>query len=221
MKISVLAVSLVAGLAAAANADDLARWTFETSIPASAGPFVAEAGTFSALSVASGFHASGAAVYSSPAGNGSLHSFSSNNWGVGDYYQFTTVTTGYAGVSFTWDQTGSNTGPRDFAVVYSTDGGSTFSNLVTAYVVTLVTPWSSGTNQPSYTMTASAAGLDNVASLIIRIKATSTASINGGTVGTGGTGRVDNVIVAGTAVPTPGSLGLMGLAGLVSLRRRR
>ena len=97
----------------------VANWTFETSIPATAGPFAAETGTGSAL----GFHA-GATTYSSPAGNGSTHSFSSTAWAVGDYYQFQTSTLGDPNVAISFDQTSSNTGPRDFILQYSTNGTS-------------------------------------------------------------------------------------------------
>src|ERR1700744_5961826 len=88
-----------------AQAATLATWNFETSQPLTAGPLAAEIGTGSAL----GHHASAAAVYSTPAGNGSSHSFSSNNWSVGDYYQFSVSTLGDTDVSFSWDQTSSST----------------------------------------------------------------------------------------------------------------
>src|SRR6266446_9928561 len=84
----------------------IAQWTFETSIPATAGPFAPEVGSGSA----SGLHA-GAAVYSSPAGNGSAHSYSANTWAVGDYWQFQTSTLGFSGIALSWDQASSSTGP--------------------------------------------------------------------------------------------------------------
>ncbi len=43
---------------------------------------------------------------------------------------------------------------------------------------------------------------------------------NGATSGSG-TARIDNVLVAGSAVPAPGAAALVGLAGLVGGRRRR
>ena len=84
-----VAVLCVLSVAEMARAVPIATWTFETSIPATAGPFSPEVGNGSAL----GVHA-GATVYSSPAGNSSARSFSSTLWAVGDYYQFQVNTTG-------------------------------------------------------------------------------------------------------------------------------
>ena len=49
--------------------------------------------------------------YTSPAGNGSAYAFSSNVWKAGDYYQAKFDTTGYSGISFSFDMTRSSTGP--------------------------------------------------------------------------------------------------------------
>ncbi len=132
-------------------------------------------------------------------------SFSSNNWSVGNYYQFSTSTAGFTGISVSWDQTGSATGPRDFKLAYSTDG----VNFTDFYSYSLPSPavsWSSGStsnatkfSQDLSTITA----LDNQATVYFRLIDTSTVSINGGTVGTAGTGRVDNLTVGGTGDPAP------------------
>src|SRR5438105_15687052 len=92
------ALALVFSGAPSAQAQ-IAQWTFETSAPTTAGPIAPEVGSGSA----SGSHA-GAAVYSSPAGNGSVHSYSANTWAVGDYWQFQTSTLGSSGISLSWDQ---------------------------------------------------------------------------------------------------------------------
>ena len=56
---NVIAIGVIGlGLAGGAQADTIATWTFESTLPATAGPFAAEVGTGSAL----GSHASGAAV---------------------------------------------------------------------------------------------------------------------------------------------------------------
>lgn len=183
----------------------VAQWTFETSAPATSGPFAAEVGT----GQASGFHAGAATVYSSPAGNGSARSFSSNTWAVGDYYQFAVSTLGLPNISVSWDQTGSNTGPRDFALSYSTNG-TTFTN-VGNYGLTAVA-WSSATAAVGSSFSYAVAGASNAANVLFRLTDISAVSINGGTVAAGGTGRVDNFTVT-SAVPEPGTW-LMMLAGV-------
>ena len=210
----------VAGLAASANADIIANWTFESSIPATAGPFAAEVGSGSAL----GAHA-GAATYSSPAGNGSAHSFSSNTWAIGDYYQFSTSTVGYSSIAIQWDQTSSNTGPRDFKLSWSTNG-TTFTDIggTLAVLPNATVPgfWNSTTGFAAYTFgpTAGPASLDNQATVYFRLTMASNVSANGSTVQAGGSDRVDNVIITG-AVPAPGAMTLLGLGGLIAGRRRR
>lgn len=213
----------VAGIASTANADILANWTFETSAPATAGPFAAEAGNNAASSFASGFHA-GASTYSSPVGNGSSKSFSSNTWAIGDYYQFTTNTVGYSGIAIQWDQTSSNTGPRDFKLSWSTNG-TTFTDIGSTYAVLAnVTPnaWNSTTGFAIYTNgpTSGPAALNNQSTVYFRLTMVTNVSANGTTVAAGGTDRVDNVIITGT-VPAPGAMALVGLGGLIAARRRR
>ena len=223
---TVAALMVLAGVAASANAAvTLAEWTFEVSVPATAGPHAAEGGlNAGAASLASGFHAL-ATVYSNPVGNGSAESFSSNTWSVGDYYQFTTSTAGYNNITIAWDQTSSNTGPRDFNIQWSTDG-VVFNNIGGVYsVLANAAPnpvWTSASGAPLYTFNvAGPAALDNQAQIYIRLTNANTISANGGTVAAGGTDRVDNVIIGGTLVPAPASLALVGLAGLVAGRRRR
>lgn len=220
----VLAAGLLTAAAGTAQAVDLAAWTFETSIPATAGPFAAEGGVNGGNAL--GFHSNAAAVYSNPAGNGSAESFSSNNWSVGDYYQFSTSTVGYQNISIMWDQTASNTGPRDFNLLWSTDG-STFTPIGGILsVLANGTPnpaWNSTTSDPAYTFgpTGGPAVLDNQATIYFRLVNANTIAANGGTVASGGTNRVDNVIISGTQIPTPGAMALFGVAGLVGIRRRR
>lgn len=215
------AVLVAASFAAAAQADVIANWTFETSVPATAGPHAPEVGSGSAL----GSHASGSAVYSNPAGNGSAESFSSNFWSVGDYYQFQVDATGYEEITITWDQTSSSTGPRDFNLQYSTDG-ATFTTIAGYQVLqnggSPNPAWNSSTSSSAYTFSITGPGaLDGQATAYFRLTDSSTVSASGGTVGTGGTNRVDNVIIEGSPVPTPGSFALLGLGGLVAMRRRR
>lgn len=216
-----LAAVAFATIVSASQADVLAIWTFEVSVPTTAGPHNPETGS----GQGTGFHASASTVYSNPVGNGSNESFSSNFWAAGDYYQFKVATTGYQNVMVTWDQTSSNTGPRDFNLQYSTDG-SNFSNFSSYSVLANANPnntWSSTTYHSEFTMSAdlsSISGLNNQAAVYIRMTQVGTVSANGGTVATGGTNRIDNVTVEASLVPEPASLAVLGLGAFGLLRRR-
>ena len=182
----------------------------------------ADAGDATAGTSLSAFHTLAATTWSTPAGNGSQYSFSSNNWSVGDYYQITLSTLGYGNVSLSWDQTRSSTGPSSFRVDVSTDG-TNFSTILASYSViqaglagsgTLAWSTSAANYQSAFTTTlASIAGADDAASLTFRF-------VNLSTVAAGGTNRIDNIIVSGDVVPAPGAIALLGLAGLAARRRR-
>jgi PEP-CTERM motif len=210
------------GLLVAASviqAQTIAQWTFETSVPVTAGPFSPEVGSGSA----SGIHA-GAATYTSPAGNGSSHSFSANTWAVGDSWQFEVSTLNFHNVGLSWDQTSSGTGPRDFNLDYSLNDGATWTTVLSYSVLANGgapnASWNATTSSSAYTFTPDLAGVaDNQASVWFRLINTDTVSASGGTVGSGGTDRIDNVTVA---VPEPTSLSLLGGFGLLAwLARRR
>ncbi len=111
---AVCAVFIPGGTVSAAT---ISMWTFEApNTPANATAALYPDAIAPAIGTgnARGVHASSATAWSTPAGNGSTDSFSSNNWAVGDYYEFNTSTAGFVGVSVSWDQASSNTGPRDF-----------------------------------------------------------------------------------------------------------
>ncbi len=211
-------ITLAIGFSAQAQST-LADWTFQTSVPASAGPFSPEIGSGSA----SGSHA-GAAVYSSPAGNGSSHSFSANTWAVGDYYQIQVSTAGYDGITLSYDQTSSSTGPSTFQLQYSLDG-STFTQIGSDYTVLAnAAPnpvWNATTGSSIYTFTpdlSAILALDNASTVYFRFADDSTTAENGNAVATAGTDRMDNIIVDGTAiVPEPSTLALFGIGSTVCL----
>ncbi|MGD0251070.1 MAG: PEP-CTERM sorting domain-containing protein [Verrucomicrobiota bacterium] len=218
---AVAAVSLVT-----AKADILGDWSFETSLPTTAGPFSPEIGSGSA----SGSHVS-AATYSNPAGNGSSHSFSANTWAVGDFWEFDVSTISYTGIQISFDQASSNTGPGTFGLFYSVNGGS-YTQIGANYTVLAnASPnpvWNATTSSSIYTFTpdlsSTGTALNNATSVSFRLFDESAVSANGGTVGTGGTDRVDNFVVSASPVPEPSSLALGligGFAWLVALRRKR
>ena len=193
------------------------------------------------VSTASGLHAL-AGVYSTPAGDldpiiaalapgatgpgnpgsgaanasPSVHSFSANNWSVGDYWSFTTSTLGYTGVEVAFDQAGSATGPANFGLSYSINGGA-FTSFANYSVV--LSAWNTTTVQPSSLVFSGGGAFDNATSITFRLVDLTATSINGGTVATAGTDRVDNFTVV--SVPEPTALALAGLGGLSLMLFRR
>lgn len=221
MKKVLFSAAIVAAVAGAANAQ-LATWTFETTVPLAtdsqaAGPYAAEVVAGGITANASGFHTSALTDYSNPVGNGSNESFSSNEWGSGDYYQFELNTTNFQSLSFSWMQTRSSTGPTTFDLVYRVGNIGAFSTLVDNYTVPQVT-WSSLSQVDSgsiFAPVAVPAAANNQALVQFRLVAQVAGSA------AGGTSRVDNIVVNGTLIPTPGSIALFGLGGLMVARRRR
>jgi hypothetical protein len=194
------------------------------------------------VSTASGLHAN-AGVYSTPAGDldpviaalapgatgpgnpgsgaanvsASVHSFSANNWSVGDYWSFTTSTLGFTGVTVAFDQAGSGTGPANFGLSYSINGGA-FTSFANYSVV--LSAWNTTTAQPASLVFAGGGAFDNANSIAFRLVDLTSTSINGGTVAAGGTDRVDNFTVV-SIVPEPTALALAGLGGLSLMLFRR
>ena len=213
---SLLIASAVIATASAASADVIAGWSMPTAVTATtAATYSYGAANLGALvsgSMLSGTHSSASTAWSSPAGNGSTYALSSNAWNVGDYYQISLATTGYSAVSVAWEQTRSSTGPAGFEAVLSVDGGSTFSSLG-SYTVNQVS-WSATVPVTTSSFGSLASAADNQASVIIRFKV-----VTAGTSTTTGTNRIDNIVVSGS-IPAPGAVALIGLAGLVSRRRR-
>lgn len=206
----ILAAALVVPvLTLSTRADVLALWTFEPPVAdftgSAIGPIAAASGLNAAGANASGFHVSTATAWTTPVGNGSSDSLSSNNWAIDDYYQFSLSTTGYQDITLSWDQTSSNTGPRDFDLVYSTDGvnftvAPGFDNYAVLANAAPNATWNGTTPQPAFTFNAdlsSISALDNVSTVIFRLVMAGTTSANGGTIATTGTGRVDNFTING------------------------
>ena len=226
IKASLFAIGLVSLLASAASGAVIAGWSMSTAIAAATTGTnytygAADLGALTSGTSLSGFHTASATTWSSPTGNGGTYSLSSNNWATGDYYQVSMATTGYSDISVSWDQTRSSTGPAAFGLSMSTDGGANFTTLLASYTVfqagltgSGTSTWNSTTNQTGFTTTTiigiSAANQGNI---LLRFSSLSTTAA-------AGTNRVDNISVTGAVVPAPGAIALIGLAGLISRRRR-
>jgi MYXO-CTERM domain-containing protein len=242
-RLSLAAIVASTACVASASADLVVGWTIPNAFPMGAGNVptgtfytvgagdqgAATAGT--SLSSTHQLASSGANAtsYTSPAGNGSQYAFSSNVWKAGDYYQASFSGTGYSGLSFAWDFTRSTTGPATWTVIMSVDGGSNWSTLIATYtpIVNSATPtgagtWNTSTYNAAYTSSiALGASADNASSIIVRVQALVDSVNSSGVYQAGGTARIDNVFVNGTAVPAPGAVALLGVAGLAARRRRR
>ena len=242
-RLSLAAIVASTACVASASADLVVGWTIPNAFPSGAGNVptgtfysvgagdqgAASAGT--SLSSTHQLASSGANAtsYTSPAGNGSAYAFSSNVWKAGDYYQASFSGTGYTGLSFAWDFTRSTTGPATWTVIMSVDGGTNWSTLMATYtpIVNSATPtgagtWNTSTYIAAYTSSiALGASADNASSIIVRVQALVDPVNSSGTYQAGGTARIDNVFVNGTAVPAPGAVALLGVAGLAARRRRR
>jgi hypothetical protein len=216
----------------------LAKWTFENTSANSTNTYspdlYAEEGEKKAVAVAIGFHDTNKTVWSNPAGNNSSKSFSANYWLPNSYFQFSLNSLSRSGISISWDQVSSGTGPTNFSLSYSIHG-STSTNFTryTNYSVIRATTnppnlfttigekgsWSSS----SYSVTnttfsydlSSITLLDNQPSLTLRLVH------EGSGINVNGTSRIDNVSISFVPEPSSSMLLLLGAAGLIGLRSLR
>lgn len=231
MSLRLLASTATVFLAASPALGGLvAGWTITTAFPTGTGNVptgqtysvgAADQGDLTAGTELMSWHASAAATYTSPSGNGSQYAFSSNNWAIGDYYQAKFSTAGYFdAITVSWDQARSSTGPSAFEVVYSTDGGANWNVALASYTVLqsggggAPGTWSTLTYNAIYTNTLAIAGLENQSEVLLRFRAT------GAPGGATGSNRIDNVMVYSGEVPAPGAIALLAVAGLAARRRR-
>lgn len=188
----------------------IADWTFETSVPTTSGPYAAEGGINGTTSFASGSHASTSTSYSNPTGNGSSESFSATRWAIGDYWQFSSSSTGYKNIMLEWDQGSSATGPSSFELFWSADGGSTFTTAGSFQMKDVVTSspnptlWKSSASLSTTHYSADLSSilfLNNAANILFQLRDNSITAVNGGTVGTSGSSRIDNFVISGDTLP--------------------
>lgn len=140
--------------------------------------------------------------------------------------QFNISTVGFSVSSFTFDLRTSNTSSRFFTVTYSLDG----TNFIPSGTV-FSSPAGDTWNNLSTVDFSGIAGASDNPNFAVRIvstfaPATSTyVAASNGTPATyaGGTYRFDMVTLNGSSIPEPSTviLGLVGLGGLMALRRRR
>jgi hypothetical protein len=230
----VVTAVLAASSFVSAKADVIADWTFQTSgstnniIGTGRTPGATQSGISADIGfgTASASHASASTAWSIPSGNGSANSWSANNWAAGDYFQFSVSTIGYTGVTLSYDQTGSASGPGSFSLQYSADGlnftPSGGNNTI------MLSTWTPGSHANGFTFNydlSSVSTLNEAPSVYFRVvdqSPTTGGAINGGNVGTAGTDRIDNFVVSAIAdVPEPSSFALILVGGSAVLALRR
>lgn len=217
-----VAFGLAAAAVGSASASIITQWDFNgtlnTTTPATA------IGTGSASLFGGTTGASAGGSPNDPATS------SDNRWNTTTYaaqgtgsgtrgVEYTVSTAGFQNIVFSADIRNSNTSSAWIEVLASYNGGAFGS--VGTFMATDGDQWNSRT-------IALGAGADNASSVTIRIvsifapgtSAYAPARTVGSNYAASGTIGYDLVTFSGTAVPTPGSLALLALGGMVATRRR-
>jgi MYXO-CTERM domain-containing protein len=215
---STLAVAFAAALGSSALADVITQWNFEAqTFNASTGTGLASLVGGTTSTFATGFGGTGTFAL-----NTSTYAVQ----GTGDRtrgVQFSGSTAGYDSITLTWNERHSNTSANTVAVFASVDG----TNWTEVQVFTF-TPAASGTGDTWYQRSVSlSAAYANAANFGFRVLAAFNPGTSGylasrstSVYGTASTLRFDDVTISGNVVPAPGAAALVGLAGLISRRRR-
>ncbi len=138
------------------------------------------------------------AAYTYP--GGANLAISTTGWDGGNgtkYWMIELETTGYGDLSLSSKQQSSNSGPKNFKVQYSIDGGGNWTD-VPGSTVTVADNMTTGVlnNLPL------PAACDNQASLQLRWIMTSNTAVNNGTVAASGTSRIDDISVDAASTPS-------------------
>jgi len=136
--------------------------------------------------------------------------------------EFLASTAGYDSITLTWNERHSNTSANTVSVQTTADG----TNWGEVQVFTF-TPAATGTGDTWYsrsvTLGADATNNSNFGFRVLAAFAPTTgnylASRSTSTYGMSGTLGYDTVTVSGSAIPAPGAVALLGLAGVIARRR--
>ena len=226
---SLLVTSVVVAISGTASAAVVTQWTFNSSNAAlTLTPYI---GTGTASYVG------GTAANSSGIAGGWVEDTTAvapvvnNRWTMTTFpaasaasgtagAQFAVSTTGFENVIITFGLRTSNTASKYAQLQYSTNGTdfTNFGDVITG----TGDVWTSLSRDLSFLTTTdnNSAFAFRVVSVFAPGTSAYAAAGLGKTYGTGGTYGFDLVTVNGTAIPSPGAVALLGLAGLVARRRR-
>ena len=115
----------------------------------------------------------------------------------GSYWQISISTKNYTEISISSKQRGSNTGPKEFKIEYSIDNGSNWQAVGTT--INVANNFTTGCVNDL----ALPSECDNLDNLLIRWLNVSNISVNGSTVASTGTSRIDDIIVKGVEIIIP------------------
>lgn len=238
-----IAIGLVTALATVASADVITQWNFNgasaTTVPGGELSPTPSTG-FGTASLVGGVTA--AASFGSGTVNGGssdpVNTTPSNYaWQTTTYaaqgtqngergVQFAVSTVGYTNILVHWDQRHSNTSSRWVQLLYTLDGSS-YSAAGLANDGIFEGPAGDTWFNNRTVDLSGIAGAANNANFGIRVVAIFApgsggyvASNTGATYSSAGTWRFDMATIEGTLIPAPGAVALLGVAALVSRRRR-
>ena len=219
MRHSLTAAVAAMAIGSGALAGIITQWNFEAqTFNASTGTGLASLVGGTTSTYATGF--GGAGTFALNTSNYAAQNTGDRTCGV----QFSGSTAGYDSITLTWNERHSNTSANTVAVFASANG----TNWTEVQVFTF-TPAATGTGdtwyQRSVTLNASYANAANFGFRVLAAYNPGTsnylASRSTSTYGTSSTLRFDDVTISGNLIPAPGAVALVGLAGLVTTRRRK
>jgi len=149
-------------------------------------------------------NASHTSTFTYPLGPGDLgRAISATNWVSGSgtkYWEIEFNTQGYKDLTVSFSQRSSSTGPRDFKIQYKIGSGGTWTDVPGASITLGNATWFNSTN---YNIPSDCY---NQPSVYLRWIMTSNTSAGGGTVASGGTNRITNIVVKGELITPSGKI---------------
>lgn len=129
-----------------------------------------------------------------PASGGEIYCNGWDNGSGSKYWQIEVNSTGFYGMTISSKQKSSGTGPRDFKIQYRIGSGGTWTDVPNTNITVADNYVSGVVNQ-----VALPTACENQASVFIRWIMTSNTNVNGSTVASTGTSRIDDISIVGYA----------------------